>query len=99
MGHTPDKACESFFGFTQVLPGAYSIFRWEAIKGGPLDEFFKNVTRTEVPTCAEANEYLAEDRIMCLQIYIKVNCAYTLAYVPDAKAFTDAPDDMMTLMK
>ena len=66
MGHTPDKACESFFGFTQVLPGAYSIFRWEAIKGGPLDEFFKNVTRSEVPTCAEANEYLAEDRIMCL---------------------------------
>ena len=66
MGHTPDKACESWFGFTQVLPGAYSVFRWEAIKGGPLDAFFKNVTRTETPTCAEANEYLAEDRIMCL---------------------------------
>ena len=99
MGHTPDKACESWFGFTQVLPGAYCVFRWEAIKGGPLDAFFKNVTRTEEPTCAEANEYLAEDRIMCLQIYIKINCAYELAYVPDAKAFTDAPPDMMTLMK
>jgi len=81
------------------LPGAYSVFRWEAIKGGPLDAFFKNVTRTEVPTCAEANEYLAEDRIMCLQIYIKVGCKFELAYVPDAKAFTDAPPDMMTLMK
>ena len=66
MGHTPDKACESWFGFTQVLPGAYCIFRWDAIKGDPLDAFFKNVTRTEEPTCAEANEYLAEDRIMCL---------------------------------
>jgi len=82
-----------------VLPGAYSVFRWEAIKGGPLDAFFKNVTRTEQPTCAEANEYLAEDRIMCLEIYIKVGCKFELAYVPDAKAFTDAPPDMMTLMK
>ena len=99
MGHTPDKACESFFGFTQVLPGAYSVFRWSAIKGGPLDTFFRNVTRTETPTCAEANEYLAEDRIMCLEIYTKIGCGYKLAYVPDAKAFTDAPPDMMTLMK
>lgn len=99
MGHTPDKACESFFGFTQVLPGAYSVFRWSAIKGEPLDAFFKNVTRTVTPTCAEANEYLAEDRIMCLQIYIKIGEGNTLAYVPDAKAFTDAPDSMLVLMK
>ena len=75
------------------------MFRWKAIKGGPLDAFFKNVTRTEIPTCAEANEYLAEDRIMCLQIYIKTQEKYTLAFVPDAKAFTDAPPNMMTLMK
>jgi chitin synthase len=45
MGHTPDKACESFFGFNSVLPGAYSMFRWKAIKGEPLEEFFRNVTR------------------------------------------------------
>ena len=91
LGHTPDKACESFFGFTQVLPGAYSLFRWDAIKGEPLEAFFKNVTSTAIPTCSEANEYLAEDRIMCLQIYIKKLNKYKLAYVPDAKAFTDAP--------
>ena len=75
------------------------MFRWNAIKGGPLDAFFKNVTRTETPSCAEANEYLAEDRIMCLQIYIKIQEKYKLAYVPDAKAFTDAPSSMMVLMK
>ena len=99
LGHTPDKACESFFGFTSVLPGAYSMFRWKAIKGTPLDTFFKNVTREETPKCAEANEYLAEDRIMCLQVYIKQHTGYTVQYIPDAKAFTDAPQSLTVLMK
>jgi len=99
LGHTPDKACESFYGFTAVLPGAYSLFRWKAIKGGPLDKFFKNVTREGLPTCSEANEYLAEDRIMCLQTYIKEDSRYTLSYVPDAIAYTDAPGSLMVLMK
>lgn len=66
LGHTPDKACESFFGFTSVLPGAWSIFRWKAIRGAPLDMFFKSTNSNYMPTCAQANEYLAEDRIMCL---------------------------------
>lgn len=99
MGHTPDKACESFFGFNSVLPGAYSMFRWKAIKGGPLDEFFKNVTRKDLPSCPEANEFLAEDRVMCLQIYIKKKNRYTLTYVPEAKSFTDAPGSLSMLIK
>ena len=61
-----------------VLPGAYSLFRWEAIEGNPLDMFLKNVTQEETPTCAVANAYLAEDRIMCLQIYIKEKTGYTI---------------------
>lgn len=65
MGHAPDKANESFFGFNSVLPGAYSMFRWKAIKGKPLDEFFK-INKVEEPSCSEANEFLAEDRVMCL---------------------------------
>jgi len=82
-----------------VLPGAYSMFRWKAIKGSPLNTFFKNVTRTETPSCAEANEYLAEDRIMCLQVYIKNHEGYTVQYIPDAKAFTDGPTSLTVLMK
>ena len=75
------------------------MFRWKAIKGTPLDTFFKNVNSTKVPSCAEANEYLAEDRIMCLQVYIKKHDGYTVTYIPDAKAFTDAPPNLMILMK
>ena len=75
------------------------MFRWKAIKGSPLDTFFKNVTSNETPSCRVANEYLAEDRIMCLQVYIKETTGYTVTYIPDAKAFTDGPPTMTVLMK
>ena len=61
--------------------------------------FFKNTTRKDTPSCAEANEYLAEDRIMCLQVYIKKETGYTVQYIPDAKAFTDGPQSLTVLMK
>lgn len=40
IGHMPDKASESLSGFISVLPGAYTLFRWETIKGKPLELFF-----------------------------------------------------------
>ena len=64
-----------------------------------MDAFFKLVNSTKEPSCPEANEYLAEDRVMCLQIYIKENCGYYLCYLPDAKAVTDAPELLMVLFK
>jgi len=64
-----------------------------------MDAFFKLVNSTDDPSCSEANEYLAEDRVMCLQIYIKERAGYYLTYIPDAKAFTDAPETLTVLMK
>lgn len=64
-----------------------------------MDAFFKLVNRSTPPSCIEANEYLAEDRVMCYQIYTKLNEGYHLAYIPDAKAFTDAPETLLVLMK
>ena len=98
MGHTPDKCNESFFGYNSVLPGAYSMFRWEAIQGRPLMEFFKGLRHDE-QSCAEANKFLAEDRVMCLEILIKKGSSYYLTYIPDAKAYTDAPDSLAVLIK
>lgn len=99
LSHSPDKACESYFGYNSVLPGAYCLFRWEAIQGGPMDAFFKLVNSDGDPSCPEANEYLAEDRVMCYQIYVKKDEGYYLTYIPDAKAFTDAPESLLVLMK
>ena len=36
--------------------------------------------------------YLAEDRILCLGIYCQDESDYTLKYIPDAVAKTDAVD-------
>ena len=36
--------------------------------------------------------FLAEDRILCLSIFCLEGSAYTLKYVPDAGARTDAVD-------
>ena len=64
-----------------------------------MDAFFKLANSKKEPTCGEANEYLAEDRVMCLQIFIKRDCQYYLTYIPDAKAVTDAPESILVLIK
>ena len=97
MGHTPDKACESLYGYNSVLPGAYSLFRWEAVQGKPLQEFYRGNNKESL-SCAEANKFLAEDRIMCLEIIIKERTGYYLTYVPEARSYTDAPPMLATLI-
>ena len=42
--------------------------------------------------------FLAEDRLLCLAIFTKEKCNYTLKYVPDAKAKTDPVGDLPTFI-
>lgn len=62
-----DKSAEQFYGFISVLPGAFSMFRMESIRGRPLKQYFAGLNTTG-NTCFKANMYLAEDRIQCLEI-------------------------------
>lgn len=104
LSHYLDKSTETLFGFVSVLPGAFSTFRWEWINGSPLDEFLKGAADefgdlSKIRACAEANKYLAEDRIMCLEIIAKKNCDYIIHYVPGAQCLTDPPLTLTQLIK
>lgn len=70
LSHYIDKSFESVCGYVSVLPGAFSTFRWEAIKGDPLREFFRGL-KSDEHTAKQANMFLAEDRVMCLEILRK----------------------------
>jgi chitin synthase len=63
ISHVLDKAAESVCGYITVLPGAFSMYRWVAIRGEPLCAYF---TIEEIPLTelgpAVSNMYLAEDR-------------------------------------
>jgi len=98
LSHYIDKSFETIFGFVSVLPGAFSTFRWEAIRGDPLKSFFKGL-ESDKHTAKEANMYLAEDRVMCLEILRKYSKNYVLRYIPSAIALTDPPDDIVTFIK
>ncbi|KAL1923589.1 uncharacterized protein VTP21DRAFT_8569 [Calcarisporiella thermophila] len=102
MSNILDKPLESVFGYISVLPGAFSAYRYRALKDsapgvGPLASYFKGEQLHGGATDAgifEANMYLAEDRILCFELVAKRNEAWLLKYVKSAKAETDVPDNL-----
>ncbi|KRX06345.1 hypothetical protein PPERSA_04958 [Pseudocohnilembus persalinus] len=109
LAHYMDKNFESFFGFLQVLPGAWSCYRYEALN--KAQKFKENLVEKRYLKGAlnpnmdksklsleENNMYLAEDRILCLGIFAQEFFKYSLKYVPNARAYTDAIDNNIEFM-
>ncbi|CAK4411240.1 unnamed protein product [Aphanomyces euteiches] len=99
-----DKSLESVFGFISVLPGAFSAYRYEAIRAvkgvGPLPEYFKSLTSTTKELGPfQGNMYLAEDRILCFELLAREGRQWTMHYVKDAIARTDVPETLVDLIK
>ena len=95
-----DKSMESVFGFISVLPGAFSGYRLEAIRGEPLQAYFKSLTTSPLELGAfQGNMYLAEDRILCFELLAKKDCSWTMHYVKNAIAETDVPTTLVDLIK
>ncbi|KAJ3165170.1 Chitin synthase, class 2, partial [Irineochytrium annulatum] len=91
MSNILDKPLESVFGFIAVLPGAFSAYRFAALQGVPLQQYFKGETMHGGSDIFAANMYLAEDRILCFELVTKAKEAWVLRYVKAAKAETDVP--------
>ncbi|KAF0687960.1 Aste57867_20341 [Aphanomyces stellatus] len=94
-----DKSLESVFGFISVLPGAFSAYRYKAIRGAPLQAYFKSLTTPMHELGAfQGNMYLAEDRILCFELLARRGQRWTMQYVKDAIARTDVPTDLTSLI-
>ncbi|KAG8830026.1 Chitin synthase, class 2 [Serendipita sp. 399] len=107
MSNILDKPLESSFGYVSVLPGAFSAYRYRAIQGRPLDQYFhgdhsmadrlgkKGIYGMGIFT---KNMFLAEDRILCFELVAKENAQWTLTYVKPSKAETDVPESAAELI-
>lgn len=95
-----DKTLESLCGYISVLPGAFSAYRFKALQGAPLRAYFYHTEhKNEALSPFQANMYLAEDRILCFEIFGKANNKWTLHYISDSVAETDVPEDLVGLIK
>ncbi|TCD70431.1 Chitin synthase, class 2 [Steccherinum ochraceum] len=107
MSNILDKPLESSFGYVSVLPGAFSAYRYKAILGRPLEQYFhgdhsladrlgpKGIYGMNIFT---KNMFLAEDRILCFELVAKANDKWTLTYVKPSKAETDVPESAVELI-
>ena len=107
LAHVLDKPLESSFGYVSVLPGAFSAYRFRAILGRPLEQYFhgdhslaerlgpKGIYGMNIFT---KNMFLAEDRILCFELVAKANDRWTLTYVKPSKAETDVPESAAELI-
>lgn len=102
-----DKPLESTFGYISVLPGAFSAYRYSAVEGRPLEQYFHgDHTLTERlgskgingMSIFRKNMFLAEDRILCFEVCFKKGAKWHLTYVKSSKAETDVPDGIAELM-
>lgn len=90
-----------------MLPGAFSAYRYRAILGRPLEQYFhgdhsladrlgpKGIYGMNIFT---KNMFLAEDRILCFELVAKANDKWTLTYVKPSKAETDVPESAPELI-
>ncbi|KAJ5657313.1 Fungal chitin synthase, partial [Penicillium longicatenatum] len=96
-----DKPLESSFGYVSVLPGAFSAYRYRAIVGKPLEQYFHGdhtlsarlgKKGIEGMNIFKKNMFLAEDRILCFELVAKAGCQWRLTYVKASKGETDVPE-------
>ncbi|KIK65305.1 glycosyltransferase family 2 protein [Collybiopsis luxurians FD-317 M1] len=107
MSNILDKPLESSFGYVSVLPGAFSAYRYRAILGRPLEQYFhgdhsladrlgsKGIYGMNIFT---KNMFLAEDRILCFELVAKKGDRWVLTYVKPSKAETDVPESAVELI-
>lgn len=103
MSNILDKPLESSFGYVSVLPGAFSAYRYRAIQGRPLEQYFRGDHSLAAQLGKKGvngmgifrkNMFLAEDRILCFELVAKAGAKWKLTYVKASQAETDVPEQV-----
>jgi chitin synthase len=86
---------ESMTGFLSVVPGQTCVFRWRALKHPDANDRKPDPVHTYLRGLSTSNPvervmYLAEDRIIGFEIAMTCDRKWTLDYLPEAGATTDA---------
>lgn len=86
---------ESMTGFLSVIPGQTCVFRWRALRRADANEQESDPVHTylrglHTSDAIERVMYLAEDRIIGSEIVLTRDQNWTLDYLPEAGATTDA---------
>ena len=93
-------ALESVCGFVMEAPSSFAAYRWVAIRGQPLNHYFfveENSISDMGPY--HANAFLAEDRMLAMELVTKTQRRWRTAFVPDAVAYAPYPDTLVKLLK
>ncbi|WRT68438.1 uncharacterized protein IL334_005414 [Kwoniella shivajii] len=113
MSNILDKPLESSFGYVSVLPGAFSAYRFRAIQGRPLEQYFHGDHTRHL-----RDEYfyqkhvlgrgsvritfdlcpLTSTSILCFELVAKAKDKWVLQYVKPSKAETDVPEQAAELI-
>jgi len=104
------RPSEALSGYLSVLPGQFSILRWETIKtdlnesstqpqqSSPLDRYFRGMGLDQLGVF-ETNMFLTEDRILCSEIVTGQASSWRLAYLPAVELATDSCQSLSELLR
>jgi len=102
------RPAEDAAGYLSVLPGQFSIFRWQALitnwvgklpttqEPSPLEKYFRGLD----PLGAfEATMFLAEDRILGFELATSSSTSWKLAFLPSVVTITDSCQSLPELLR
>ena len=99
LAHSLQKPAESFAGYATPFTSGFTIYRWKAIRGEPLNQYF----RVEEEGLAAlgpflSNLYLTVDRIIAFETLTKRQRKWRTLYCSAAVAEHKAPDTLISLI-
>ncbi|KAI0436744.1 glycosyltransferase family 2 protein [Xylaria telfairii] len=94
-----EQALASSTGYLSVLPGAFSAYRFRAVMGQPLNEYYRGDptmeeilgTKAASNSLYDLNRYLADDRVLPFHLVIKRGSKWRTLFVGSSIAETDVP--------